>query len=178
MRFFPLPLILVGWPLAEIAGFVIVGRTIGLFATLGLVVGTAILGALLLRSQGIHILRKLSAEGREGRTPGRALIDGAMIIVAGILLLLPGFVSDIVGLALFIPFVRRLIWSQIGRRIVVVRSKTGDSVRSGNRYDSEKPPRNDAKPGPVVDLDEDDFHRDPSPPNPSSPWAGPKSGER
>ncbi|MGK9053537.1 FxsA family protein [Neorhizobium petrolearium] len=175
MRFFLVPLILIGWPLAEIAGFVLVGRALGLWATLGLVIGTAVLGAVLLRSQGMHILRQISTEGREGRMPARTLIDAAMIVVAGILLLLPGFITDIIGLALFIPFVRDLLWSLIGRRIVVVRSPGSTSYR----YDGGRPAPEGRKPGPVVDLDEQDFHRNPNspPPNSSSPWAGPRSGE-
>lgn len=169
MRFFFVPLILIGWPLAEIAGFVLVGRAVGLWATLGLVIGTAILGAVLLRSQGMHILRQISDEGREGRMPARAVIDAAMIVVAGILLLLPGFITDIIGLALFIPFVRSFLWSLIGRRIVVVRSPGSTSYR----YEGGSPSPEGRKPGPVVDLDEEDFHRNPesSSPNSSSPWA-------
>lgn len=170
MRFFLVPLFLIAWPLAEIAGFVIVGRALGLWATLGLVIGTAVLGAFLLRRQGMHILREVSTEGREGRMPGRTLVDGAMVVVAGILLLLPGFITDIVGLALFIPFVRRALWSLIGRRIVVVR--TSSSTRY--RYDGDRSSPGGTRAGPVVDLDEQDFHRNS---NPSSPWAGPKNEE-
>lgn len=170
MRFFLVPLLLIGWPLAEIAGFVLVGKALGLWATLGLVIGTALLGAVLLRNQGIQILRQISTESRDGRAPGRALIDGAMIVVAGIMLLLPGFITDIIGLALFIPFVRSLIWSVIGRRIVVVRSPRSKSYQ----YESPRPSPEANKTGPVVDLDEQDYHRDP---DPSSPWAGPKSRE-
>ncbi|WP_117194618.1 FxsA family protein [Rhizobium terrae] len=174
MRFFLVPIFLIGWPLAEIAGFVLVGRAVGLWATLGLVVGTAMLGAILLRSQGMHILRQISTESREGRVPGHALVDGAMIVVAGILLLLPGFLTDIVGLALFIPLVRRLIWSRIGRRVVVVRSASSRSYRYENKKPEPQQPG-----GPVVDLDEQDFHRDPNPPAPNrpSPWAGPNGRE-
>jgi len=174
MRFFLLPILLL-WPLAEIAGFVLVGRALGLWVTLGLVVGTAILGAFLLRSQGMQILRQISAESREGRMPGRTLVDGAMIVVAGILLLLPGFLTDIIGLALFIPFVRSFLWSLIGRRIVVVRT----SRSTGHHYDGGRTGPAGQKPGPVVDLDEEDFHRDgnSSGSGSSSPWAGPKSRE-
>lgn len=163
MRLFIAPLILLGLPLAEIAGFVIVGRVIGLWATLALVILTGIAGVLLLRAQGLHILRQISSEGREGRLPGKTVVDGAMIVVAGILLLLPGFVTDILGLLLFIPFVRHLIWNAIGQRVVVVRSPTGG--RAGG-YTSR--PSGNGSQGPVVDLDEDDFTRDP---NPSSPWS-------
>lgn len=173
MRFFFLPLILIGWPLAEIAGFVMVGRALGLWATLGLVIGTAVLGVFLLRSQGMHLLKKLSEESREGKVPGRSLIDGAMIVVAGILLLLPGFLTDIIGIALFIPFVRTFIWGLIGKRVVVMQSPNGTGFRYSSGYAKpEAGPR-----GPVVDLDDDDFHRGPSTQNPSSPWIQPKRDE-
>lgn len=173
MRFFFVPLILIGWPLAEIAGFVMVGRAVGLWATLGLVIASALLGVVLLRSQGMHMLRKISTESREGRDPGRSLIDGAMLVVAGILLLLPGFASDIVGLALFLPFVRNFIWSLIGRRVVVMRSPRGATY---NYSSTQRPPRDSQPPGPVVDLDDDDFHRNPGrvQGGSQSPWAGPK----
>jgi len=109
-------------------------------------------------------------------------------VVAGILLLLPGFLTDIIGLALLIPAVRSLIWAQIGRRIVTVRSGGGGA---GFRYSNPGPsrPNGSEKGGPVVDLDEEDFHRNPDPSSPnlsppgssspgsSSPWAGPKSGK-
>jgi UPF0716 protein FxsA len=170
MRLFLIPLILLGWPLAEIAGFVLVGRTIGLWGTLGLVVGTAILGGLLMRSQGMHLLRQISMEGREGRMPGRALVDGAMIVIAGILLLLPGFLTDILGILLFVPFVRGLIWSAIGRRIVVVSPQRSGPAREG--YNA--PARNRAG-GPVFDLDEQDFHRNPGS---TSPWASPTENDK
>lgn len=168
MRLFIVPLILLGLPLAEIAGFVVVGRALGLWATLGLVILTAVAGALLLRSQGLHILRQLSAESREGRLPGETLVDAAMIVVAGILLLLPGFITDIIGLALFIPFVRRLVWSAIGRHIVIV------SPSGGGSYRHTREPSGKVGPGPVVDLDEEDYTRDP---NSSSPWSQRKREE-
>jgi UPF0716 protein FxsA len=172
MRFFLLPILLL-WPLAEIAGFVLVGRALGLWATLGLVVGTAILGAILLRSQGMQILKQISAESRDGRMPGRTLVDGAMIVVAGILLLLPGFLTDLIGLALFIPFVRSFLWSLVGKRIVVIRTRTT------SHYEGSRTGPAGQKPGPVVDLDEEDFHRDDNSANSgsTSPWAGPKSRE-
>jgi UPF0716 protein FxsA len=164
MRLFLIPLLLLGWPLAEIAGFVLVGRAVGLWGTLGLVVGTAILGGLLMRSQGMHLLRQISQESQEGRVPGRALVDGAMIVVAGVLLLLPGFITDIIGILLFIPAVRTLIWSAIGKRNVVVSSGKG-GFAAGHR--SVKP-RSEAL-GPVFDLDEQEFHRRPNSPSPWTP---------
>ncbi|MBW6424550.1 membrane protein FxsA [Rhizobium sp. XQZ8] len=194
MRFSIVPLFLLLWPLAEIAGFVLVGKVIGVWATLALVIGTALLGALLMRRQGMRLLRRVSAESRRGRAPGQALVHGAMVVVAGILLLLPGFLTDILGFALLIPAVRSFIWAQIGRRIVVTRTGAA-SAGAGFRYS--RPPEDQGsarskgndKAGPVVDLDEEDFHRNPDPsganlsppnassPRSSSPWAGPKTEE-
>jgi UPF0716 protein FxsA len=149
-------------PLAEIAGFVVVGQMVGVWGTLGLVLLGGLVGIMLLRIQGLQMLKRLSEEGREGRMPGDAIVQGAMIVVAAVLLLIPGFVTDIIGLALFIPGVRRLLWSALGRRMVVVRSAAYSRGPAGGQ---------NAAPGsggPVVDLDDEDYRREP---NPSSPWA-------
>jgi UPF0716 protein FxsA len=150
-------------PLAEIAGFVVVGRAVGVWSTLGLVILTSVAGTLLLRAQGLQMLRKLSDEGRQGRVPGDTIVHGAMIVVAALLLLIPGFISDILGLALFIPAVRRMIWSAIGRRVVIVRSSS--QSRSYSRDAGFEP---QTRKGPVVDLENDDFKREP---DPTSPWS-------
>lgn len=161
--------VLLAWPLAEIAGFVVVGRALGLWWTLGLVIITGLLGAFLMRQQGLHLLKKLSEQSQQGQIPASSVIDGAMIVVAGILLLLPGFVTDIVGIALFIPFVRRLLWSAIGKRVVVVgpRGRGGFSRPSEGSREGTNTANTTGK---VVDLDEEDFHRN-SDPNPASPWS-------
>ncbi|PZM09786.1 FxsA family protein [Rhizobium tubonense] len=164
MRLSLIPAIIFLMPLAEIAGFVIVGKAIGLWATLGLVVLSAVLGALLLRIQGIGILRRISKESQNGGIPGRELVHGAMIVVAAFLLLLPGFLSDILGLLLFIPGVRDLAWKFLSRRIVILGSSP-----AFNR--SRRDPQSPSKPrehGPVVDLDDDDFRREP---DRNSPWS-------
>ncbi|MFN7102636.1 MAG: FxsA family protein [Pseudorhizobium sp.] len=150
-------------PLAEIAGFVVVGRAVGVWGTLGLVILTSVAGTLLLRAQGLQMLRTLSDEGRQGRVPGDTIVHGAMIVVAALLLLIPGFITDILGLALFIPAFRRLLWSAIGRRVVIVRSST---VGRDNARDAGFAPRPGK--GPVVDLDDDDYKREP---DPNSPWS-------
>jgi UPF0716 protein FxsA len=169
MRLSLLPVLILTWPLAEIAGFVVVGRALGLWATLALVIGSALMGGLLLRLQGTHLLRQLSEAGRRGQVPGRALVDGAMMVVAAILLLLPGFISDIIGLLLFIPPVRQAIWSLVGRRFVVVQTGPDPAASSGRPIPGAPP---SPSTGPVIDLDQDDYRR-----NSSSPWTrrnGPK----
>lgn len=107
MRFRLIPLLLLAFVLLEIAGFIIVGRAIGIAATLGLVLLAAVAGIALLRGQGFGVMRRIREDVNAGVMPGAALADGAMILLAGILLIIPGFVSDVIGLLLFVPAVRR-----------------------------------------------------------------------
>jgi len=145
-----IPLFILLLPLAEIACFILVGRRIGLFPTLSLVVFSAVAGMVLMRVQGFGVLMRLRQAGQDGRAPGKEVLDAAMIVVAGILLLIPGFLTDIVGLALFLPPVRSFLWNRLIRNVVVVDI-------GGMRA-------NDNGPGPgpqrTIDLDENDFHRD------------------
>ena len=171
MRVLLFPILLLVWPLAEIAGFVLMGHLVGLWGTLGLVIGSAVIGALLLRMQGMHLLRQLSAMGRQGQMPGRELVNGGMMVVAAILLLLPGFLTDILGLLLLIPLVRNVIWSQVGRRFVVVRPGRDEVMRTRPREPSAAP--QDKTAGPVIDLEEQEFRRDPT-----SPWSRDRGDDR
>jgi UPF0716 protein FxsA len=162
MRLFPL--LLLGLPLAEIAGFVMVGRWLGVWPTLGLVILSGLVGATLLRVQGLGVLRQIQAEGRDGRVPGETIIHGAMIVFAAILLVLPGFLTDILGLLLFIPAVRTLLWGLVGQK-VVVRSSYSASTRRNPFGD----PQNNPTPRDrTLDLGSDDYQRKS---NPSSPWS-------
>lgn len=156
-------------PLAEIAGFVIVGRAIGLLATLGLVVLSVVIGMALLRRQGIGILQRMSTEGRNGVLPGRELLRPAMLVIASLLLIVPGFISDIIAIALFIPAVRDLAWNYIRKRFVIVQRTRGSTASQSSGFSNQSKP--DSK---VVDLDEDDYRREP---NNKSPWSGKRLGE-
>lgn len=141
-------------PLLEIAGFVVVGRQIGVLATIGLVLLSGFVGALLLRIQGIGVLARIQDEVKQGHDPSRQLIHGLMIMLAGILLMIPGFVSDIVGLLLFIPPVRDVVWHVLRSRITVVGSFASNAARRGRG-------------GPTIDLDSEDYSRAP---RDDSPW--------
>ena len=118
MRFPVIPLFLLALPFLEIAGFVIVGRQIGVLPTLGLVVASGMLGAILLRIQGFGVMTRIRKELDAGRDPSRELANGVMILLAGVLLLIPGFVTDIIGLLLFLPPVRELAWRFLKGRVV------------------------------------------------------------
>ena len=149
MAFPFIPLFLLGLPLVEIAVFVLVGSHIGVLATIGLVIATSVLGGVLLRIQGLGAMARISAAMERGEAPGRDLVHGLMIMVAGLLLLVPGFVTDAVGLLLFIPPVRDLGWRLIRNRIVIVGAPNSGPGAAWRR------PR-----GRTIDLDEDEFRRE------------------
>jgi UPF0716 protein FxsA len=112
MRFF-LFLAFVVVPIVEIGLFLQVGSYIGVPATLGLIILTAIAGTMLVRSQGIDVIRKVQNSANRGEMPVAALVQGLFVLIAGVLLLTPGFATDTLGFALLIPPVRELIAAKI-----------------------------------------------------------------
>lgn len=166
MPFSFIPLLLLAVPLAEIAAFVFIGGMIGIVATLAMVLVTAVIGTALLRWQGFGIMARISAETNAGKVPGRDLAHGAMILVAGVLLLTPGFVTDSLGFLLFVPAIRDLAWRLIKSRMTIIATSA-----AGASFTSGVPPRNGGGDrrrdgSTVVDLDSDDYQRDPD-----SPWS-------
>ncbi len=85
------------------------GRIIGLGPTIGLIMMTGIAGAWLARSQGVEILRRIQDETARGQMPAITLIDGALVLVGGLLLLTPGFFTDVLGFSFLVPLTRD-IW--------------------------------------------------------------------
>jgi UPF0716 protein FxsA len=107
------------WPFLEIAAFIAVGREVGILGTLALVVLTSLIGAFLLRSQGLAGLARVREDMRRHTLPAESLGHAALIGLGGVLLMLPGFVSDAFAILLFIQPVRHWILATIGRRIAV-----------------------------------------------------------
>jgi len=99
-------------PLIEIAVFIEVGDQLGLWPTIGIVVLTAMLGAMLFRIQGLATLRQAQASLATNVFPAREVFNGLCLLVAGTLLITPGFVTDSLGFLLFFPpfryFLRRI----------------------------------------------------------------------
>lgn len=154
-------------PFIEIAGFVIVGSEIGVLATLGLIVLSAMLGFFLLRVQGTGILQRMRSETAAGRVPDREIVHGAMLVLAAFLLIVPGFVTSAIGLLLVIPFVRDLVWNKLLRgRMVVATTST--------RYSQSYPHNNRPIDDRVIDLDPDDYS---DKPDPNSPWSSDKKDQ-
>lgn len=82
------------------------GRIIGLGTTMGLIMLTGAAGAWLARSQGLEILRKIQVETANGQMPAITLIDGALVLIGGLLLLTPGFFTDALGFSFLVPMTR------------------------------------------------------------------------
>ena len=106
--FIKLLVIFIFVPVMELYILIEAGRTIGIGATLGLIMATGIAGAWLARSQGLEILRKIQLETANGQMPAQTLIDGALILVGGLLLLTPGFFTDALGFSFLVPVTREL----------------------------------------------------------------------
>jgi len=112
-------------PLIEIALFIQVGGLIGLWPTLAIVVLTAIIGTWAVRSQGLAAMARLRGSFRDLNDPTEPLAHGAMILIAGALLLTPGFFTDAVGFALLTPPVRAAVLRYLRKRITVHRFEMG-----------------------------------------------------
>ncbi len=107
-------------PLIEIALFIVIGQTIGLVPTLLGIVLTGIIGAMVLRWQGVAALRELQARIQRGEMPARQMGDAMLIGLGGFLLLLPGYFTDLIGLLLLLPWTRELIYRLLARNLKVV----------------------------------------------------------
>lgn len=106
-------------PVLEIAVFIIVGDEIGVLATLALCILSAAIGWIIVQKQGFDTLLRGRAALQTGHFPGQAMFDGVCIVLAGALLILPGFVSDAIGFALLIPPVRAGLRHFLGRHVDV-----------------------------------------------------------
>lgn len=104
-------------PAAELYLLIKVGRIIGAPSTVALVLLISLAGAWLVRYQGFEILRRIQTDLSQGRLPAAELLDGAMILAGGMLMLSPGFFTDIAGLFFLFPPTRALIKQYVRRRL-------------------------------------------------------------
>lgn len=113
-------LLILVFPFIEIAGFIWVGGKIGILPTLAAIIVSAVLGLLIIRWQGMGLVYDSRAMIARGEIPARNFADAMLLALAGILLLIPGFVSDAIGFLLLIPPVRGAIYAYLSRNMVVV----------------------------------------------------------
>ena len=129
-------------PLIEIAILIEIGRVFGAGYTIALVIGTAALGAALFRQQGLSTLAKVQTSMHEGNLPATELIEGLMLLIAGALLLTPGFFTDVFGFLVLIPPLRNkiaqpLLINFLQSHIVNVRQTDSGRVIEAEHWDSE-----------------------------------------
>ena len=105
-------------PLAELYLIIQVGQAIGVLPTIAILLLDSVVGSVLLRSQGRLAWRRFREATAAGRPPAREVIDGALILVGGAFLLTPGFLSDLLGLALLLPPSRAVVRRVLARRFL------------------------------------------------------------
>ena len=130
-------------PFLEIYLLLKVGGIIGAFPTIFLVVLTAVLGTWLLRQQGFATLQKLQINLQQGKIPAYEMIEGPIILVGGVLLLTPGFITDVIGFACLVPQLRRKIAQYVIENYL---------VKANGSFEWSKPKEKDVLEG--------EFHKD------------------
>jgi UPF0716 protein FxsA len=111
-------LLLLAAPFVELYVLIKVGALIGAIPTIALIVFSAVLGALLLRRQGFELVRGVREGMARGEWPAAGMLEGVLVLASGVLLMVPGFVSDLIALLLLVPATRRraLRWFLARRR--------------------------------------------------------------
>jgi UPF0716 protein FxsA len=143
-------LVLIGLPVLEIFVFIEVAREIGWLLALVILVGTSVLGAQLLRIQGRAAIERVSLAVSQRRAPGRAALDGVLGFLGGVLLVIPGFVTDALGVLLLLPPTRLLTRRWLSRHYS---GRTMRFVASTGRFASREAGR---RPGDVESTAIDD----------------------
>lgn len=183
MPAFLLLLVLAG--VVEISVLIVVGQAIGVLPTLGLLLASAAIGVWLVRREGRRTLREFSEAARTQRPPNRELADGVLIAAGGILVLLPGFVSDLAGLLCLFPPTRAMMRGRLQRSAERRSARLEDEMRARAQHvygtaRTRPPQQGDVIDGEVVSVDEDDdqasdHQRGELPHDPSAPSEGPSS---
>jgi UPF0716 protein FxsA len=128
-------------PIIEISVLMQVGELLGMWPTIGIVILSAWIGAKYVRQQGLATLQSVQAKMAQGEMPSSEIVTGLMLLVAGVLLVTPGFVTDIFGLSLLVPSVRAVIAAYAQKHINVnahtAGNHAGASSHTGNIYENE-----------------------------------------
>ncbi|HWK29431.1 MAG TPA: FxsA family protein [Solirubrobacter sp.] len=127
-------LLFVVLPIAELALLILVGQWIGVWWTIALLLAGVVLGSLLLRSEGRSAWQRFNRAIAEGRVPRREVIDGVLVIFGGGLLIVPGFITDAIGLLFLFPPTRVLARGLLVRRgaLRMMSAMPGGAASNGN----------------------------------------------
>ncbi|WP_074372230.1 FxsA family protein [Vibrio spartinae] len=156
---FPIILCLfIAVPIIEIGLFIQVGGYLGLWPTIGLVLITAFAGASLVRSQGLQTLLTMQQRLQDGELPAQQILEGVLLAVAGVLLLTPGFMTDLMGMFVLLPRPRAILARKLMDKVVIqgnVQQPFGPRARGP--YDRESD-RGNTYEGEYDRKDDDDDH--------------------
>ncbi|EGQ7673299.1 FxsA family protein [Vibrio cholerae] len=158
---FPILLFLfIAVPVIEIALFIQVGGVLGVWPTIALVLLTAIVGASLVRSQGLQTLLTVQQRLAQGQLPAQQILEGVMLAVAGVLLLTPGFFTDILGMLVLLPAPRAYLAKLLMSRVVVGNiHANGAGFEQPNPFHDRANPNGTTYEGEFERKDDQDQHR-------------------
>ena len=137
-------------PIVELFLLIEIGQRVGTLATVGLIIGTGVVGASLARQQGISTLARLRNDLHAGHLPAEPIFDGVLILLAAVVLITPGVLTDLVGFLCLVPAYRRFLKRFLKRRFeravqTATLSVTNASAVAGDR--SRQRPMKDVTPG-------------------------------
>lgn len=147
-----LGLLFIALPFLELALLIRAGQALGFWPTLGIVVGAGMLGALIWSRQGVSVARKTQQALAQGKPPVGPVLDGAFLLLAGALLIMPGFLTDVLALLLLVPPIRHKVSRWVVRRLA---ERAHMQVRSFEVRMQEAPPQRapgaDSVQGPLIE---------------------------
>src|SRR2546423_11665105 len=103
-------------PIVELALIIKIGAAIGVLDTIGLLILSSVVGAWLMKREGLGVVRRMQRAAAEGRVPGKELVDAFLILFGGALMVAPGFLTDALGMLLLLPPVRAIVRRMLRRR--------------------------------------------------------------
>lgn len=156
-------LTLVALPVIEITLFIKMGGLIGVLPTIALVFSMSMFGAWLLRQQGLQSLTKMQSAMTRGEVPVGEMLDGFVLALAGLLFILPGFFTDILGFALLLPPVRKAFAVTAARWLAARTVKT--SFYAGSSYQNHREPGGPIIEGEATEVDPDTNGKNRLPPS-------------
>jgi len=150
-------------PIVEMTVLIKVGSIIGAASTIGLVLLTAVIGASLLKRQGLSTLMRANQKMNAGELPAKEVAEGFLLAVGGALLLTPGFVTDAVGFSLLMPGIRGLLIEQLMKKMIVSGTQqfSQSSSFGGSAFKAQDFGR--AKQGSQGDIIEGEFYEEEKP---------------
>ncbi len=121
-------------PIAELYILLEIGRRIGVYLTIGIVIVTGIAGAYLVKHQGFNVLYKIKNQMNEGILPTDSLLEGLLILIGGIFLATPGIITDIIGFLLIIPQSRSIVFEYL-KKWLMLKIRKHDIYYSRNYFE-------------------------------------------